>query len=83
MIPNFTANLIYLMMHSIIVLSKPMLDNGDEFLSPDMKQQNSNASLGSDHLSSSKSIPHVMRCIKISVKLNQNFRVISKHYHRQ
>ena len=66
------------MMHSVIVLSKPMLDKGDEFLSPDMKQQNSNASLGSDHLSSSKSIPHVMRCIK-----KFNFRVISKHYHRQ
>ena len=64
MIPNFTANLIYLMMHSVIVLSKPMLDKGDEFLSPDMNQQNSNDSLGSDHLTRGKLIPHVMRCMK-------------------
>ena len=52
------------MMHSIIVLSKPMLDNGDEFLSPDMNDQNSKDSIGSDHLTSGKLIPHVTRYMK-------------------
>ena len=65
-------------MHSVIVLSKPILDNGDELLSPDMSQQNSNDSLRSDHLTRGKLIPHVTRCIK-----KFNFRVISKYYHRK
>ena len=72
------------MMHSVIVLSKPMLDNGDEFLSPDMSPQNSNDSLRSDHLTKGKLIPHITRCIKkcqYNFKLNQNFKLISKHYH--
>ena len=71
MIPNITANLIYLMMYSVIVLSKPMLDNGGEFSSPDLNEQKSNDSIGSDHLTSGKLIRHVMRYIKKS-KLNQN-----------
>ena len=68
------------MMHSIIVLSKPLLDNGDEFLSPDMNQQNSNDSLGSDHLTRGKLIPHVMRCMNffLLLKLESNFKTLSK-----
>ena len=69
------------MMHSVIVLSKPMLDNGDEFLSPDMSQQNSNDSLRYDHLTRGKLIPYVTRCIKkfqYNFKLNQsNFKTLS------
>ena len=53
-------------MHSVIVWSKPMLDNGDEFLSSDMNHQNSNDSIGSDHLTSGKLIPHVTRYMKKS-----------------
>ena len=68
------------MMHSVIVLSKPMLDNGDEFLSPDMNQQNSNDIIGSDHLTSGKLIPHVTRYMKKSQyesKLQSNFATLS------
>ena len=53
-------------MHSVIVWSKPMLDNGDEFSSSDMNHQNSNDSIGSDHLTSGKLIPHVTRYMKKS-----------------
>ena len=67
-------------MHSVIVWSKPMLDNGDEFLSSDMNHQNSNDSIESDHLTSGKLIPHVTRCNKIKKfksKLQSNFATLS------
>ena len=51
-------------MYSVIVLSKPMLDNGGEFSFPDLNEQKSNDSIGSDHLTSGKLIRHVMRYIK-------------------
>ena len=41
-----------------------MLDNGGEFSSPDLNEQKSNDSIGSDHLTSGKLIRHVMRYIK-------------------
>ena len=75
MIPNFTANLIYLVMHIVIVLSKPMLDNGDEFLSPDMNQQNFNDGIKSDHLTIGKLAPHVTLYMK--QKLESNFKTLS------
>ena len=54
-----------------------MLDNGGEFSSPDLNEQKSNDSIGSDHLTSGKLIRHVMRYIK------KKLRVISRHYHRK
>ena len=75
-------------MYSVIVLSKPMLDNGGEFSFPDLNEQKSNDSIGSDHLTSGKLIRHVMRYIKksqtqsnfktLSQKINHVFKTISR-----